>query len=991
MKRHQVAAVVLSGVMVMTSCMPAGLQAHAAQLDEAAVGITAQAPGETELEPEEEASDPERTGGEEDGQNSAAATEAEDAAAEEAGEEKEAEAAEHKDAEAGEDKEAEFGEADGTAQEDNELPPYGGEAPDGSEASPEHEEQEEPAKGEVLQDSESKENETGDEKIAEDKAEDENTGDEENAAEKTGDEAPEAELTEEITDAAEGKTAAGGAIPMIIPGDETEFAIVLKNGNRFNSGKATSYYTIYADPNETITFEAEPNADVFKDITYTWTEGYDGKVLQEGPNPSITVKAAKNKYYKCRAVTPDGAESIFDVELRIQNHLEAHPEGAKQDQNGKYSDWVAVYAASGKTVTLKAVVSADNKKGMTYIWYKNGYKESSTTSSLRVSVDENTRLDSYRCEVQDKYGNSVDLSFSIFNTDMIPLTAYPEGEKEGASSATYKVSHGETIKLHTIAGSQNGGLRYSWKRSDGGYYTGRYETAVSGKTDTITIKADVTCWYICTVTDAKGEEESVTYYIDVKGPEVYPEGAQPESGGGHNPGVAINVEKGQKQTLRVIAEGADQDGLHYQWMDENENTLKSGTDSFDILVQKDNVTYHCLVLDKYNNQHMLYFYVKTVDDVRVTPVSSAASTPADLHNDITVYAGKGQKVNLQAAATSEKGSELKYSWIYCKAEERYDNNNGLTYRALSDEKTDSMTVTVNGNQYYRCTVKTPDNRLCYAGFLILAESAPAGTKYAQNLTAATEANGTINAGGSTTIRTTTLNKAAKITYEALDKEIAAVSTTGTVTGKMPGIARICVKASAGGKYAADERIITVKVLPAATSALTLTNQAASVKLTWKAVPGANGYYIYRNGAKIATISYGTTTAYTDAKASKSGKYVYKIVAKAPVGTSKLSKQATTCQLARRTISSVDSKASGSATVRWNSDTYSGGYELQYSVKSDFSDARTVRISGSSRTDRTIGKLRKGARYYFRIRSVKTVSGEKYYSAWSKARAVTVRK
>jgi len=989
MKRHQVAAVVLSGVMAVTSCMPAGLQAHAAQLDEAAVGITAQAPGEAELEPEEEAgeetgqesigtdgelneageesgdensSDPERTGGEEGGQNSAAATEAEDAAAEEAGEEKEAEA----------------GEADGTAQEDDEQPSYGGEVSDGSEASPE---QEELAEGEVLPDSESKENETGDEKTAEEKAGDE----------KTGDEVPEAELTEEITDAAEGNTASGGAVPMIIPGDETEFAIVLKNGNRFNSGKATSYYTIYADPNETITFEAEPNADVFKDITYTWTEGYDGKVLQEGPNPSITVKAAKNKYYKCRAVTPDGAESIFDVELRIQNHLEAHPEGAKQDQNGKYSDWVAVYAASGKTVTLKAVVSADNKKGMTYIWYKNGYKESGTTSSLRVSVDENTRLDSYRCEVQDKYGNSVDLCFSIFNTDMIPLTAYPEGEKEGVSSATYKVSHGETIKLHTIAGSQNGGLRYSWKRSDGGYYTGRYETAVSGKTDTITIKADVTCWYICTVTDAKGEEESVTYYIDVKGPEVYPEGAQPESGGGHNPGVAINVEKGQKQTLRVIAEGADQDGLRYQWMDENNKVLKSGTDSFDILAQKDKATYHCLVLDKYNNEHMLSFYVKLVDDVRVTPVSSAASTPADLHNDTTIYAGNGQKVNLQAAASSENGSELKYSWIYCKAEERFDSDNGITYRAISDEKTDSMTVTVNGNQYYRCTVRTPDNKLYYAGFLILAESAPAGTKYAQNLTAETEANGTINAGGSTAIRTTTLNKAAKITYEALDKEIAAVSTTGTVTGKKPGIARICVKASAGGKYAADERIITVKVLPAATSALTLTNQAASVKLTWKAVPGANGYYIYRNGAKMATISNGTTTAYTDAKASKSGKYVYKIVAKAPVGTSKLSKQATTYQLARRTISSVDSKASGSATVKWNSDAYSGGYELQYSVKSDFSDARIIRISGGSRTDRTIGKLRKGARYYFRIRSVKTVSGKKYYSAWSKARAVTVRK
>ena len=149
--------------------------------------------------------------------------------------------------------------------------------------------------------------------------------------------------------------------------------------------------------------------------------------------------------------------------------------------------------------------------------------------------------------------------------------------------------------------------------------------------------------------------------------------------------------------------------------------------------------------------------------------------------------------------------------------------------------------------------------------------------------------------------------------------------------------------------------------------------------------------ITQANSRIATITSGDATAYTDAKASRSGKYVYKIVAKAPVGTSKLSKQAATYQLARRTISSVDSKASGSATVRWNGDACSGGYELQYSVKSDFSGARTLRISGSSRTDRTIGKLRKGVRYYFRIRSVKTVSGKKYCSAWSKARAVKVRK
>ena len=49
------------------------------------------------------------------------------------------------------------------------------------------------------------------------------------------------------------------------------------------------------------------------------------------------------------------------------------------------------------------------------------------------------------------------------------------------------------------------------------------------------------------------------------------------------------------------------------------------------------------------------------------------------------------------------------------------NHNAVLSTAQSSTALQSIEVTVNGNQYYRCTVKTPDNRLCYAGFLILAD------------------------------------------------------------------------------------------------------------------------------------------------------------------------------------------------------------------------------------------------------------------------------
>ena len=64
-------------------------------------------------------------------------------------------------------------------------------------------------------------------------------------------------------------------------------------------------------------------------------------------------------------------------------------------------------------------------------------------------------------------------------------------------------------------------------------------------------------------------------------------------------------------------------------------------------------------------------------------------------------------------------------------------------------------------------------------------------------------------------------------------------------------------------------------------------------------------------------------------------------------------------------------------------TQTTGYQVQYALKSSFSDAKTVTIGSNKTTTKTISKLKSGKKYYVRVRTYKTVSKVDYYSGWAK--------
>jgi len=72
------------------------------------------------------------------------------------------------------------------------------------------------------------------------------------------------------------------------------------------------------------------------------------------------------------------------------------------------------------------------------------------------------------------------------------------------------------------------------------------------------------------------------------------------------------------------------------------------------------------------------------------------------------------------------------------------------------------------------------------------------------------------------------------------------------------------------------------------------------------------------------------------------------------------------------------------SLKWNEGTGGVSYELQYSLKKDFSKKETVTIDKTGTVECVIKNLTPGKTYYFRVRAFKEVDGKRYESAWSKS-------
>jgi len=204
-------------------------------------------------------------------------------------------------------------------------------------------------------------------------------------------------------------------------------------------------------------------------------------------------------------------------------------------------------------------------------------------------------------------------------------------------------------------------------------------------------------------------------------------------------------------------------------------------------------------------------------------------------------------------------------------------------------------------------------------------------------------------------------------------------------------------------YAEDcEYTLSVNKVKKVTPSITSVKSAGhnKMKVTWKAIPGATKYEIYRstskNGSykKVKTVSDVGTTSWTDTKVSTGKTYYYKM--KATVKTNKNLKSGYSKVKSAKvtptapTLSSVKSTTKKQAKLTWKKVDGASGYEIYKATSKDGKYKKVTTIKKGSTKTYTEKKLTSKKTYYYKVRAYRTVSGKKVYSGYSAVKSVKVK-
>ena len=210
--------------------------------------------------------------------------------------------------------------------------------------------------------------------------------------------------------------------------------------------------------------------------------------------------------------------------------------------------------------------------------------------------------------------------------------------------------------------------------------------------------------------------------------------------------------------------------------------------------------------------------------------------------------------------------------------------------------------------------------------------------------------------------------------------------------KTPG--KYSVTVNLKGVYSGSKTLYFT-ILPGKTSKLTATQTASSVKATWKAVTGADGYKVTLYSAKNKAVKtvYTTKTSYTFSKLSKGTTYKVRVTAYKTIDGKKVYAGGYT-QLTTATKpgtpSLTVSAGTKKASLRWNKQTGASGYVVYMATSKNGKFSKIATLKGNSKISFTKTGLTKGKTYYFKVAAYSTVSGKTLYGSYSLVKAVKVK-
>jgi uncharacterized protein YjdB len=220
-----------------------------------------------------------------------------------------------------------------------------------------------------------------------------------------------------------------------------------------------------------------------------------------------------------------------------------------------------------------------------------------------------------------------------------------------------------------------------------------------------------------------------------------------------------------------------------------------------------------------------------------------------------------------------------------------------------------------------------------------------------------------------------------LTFTSGNTEVVTVDAeSGELTPVAPGSAQITVDAAETDEFNAASTTFSVTVIkldlknatfkgtiPSGGFVYDGTPKIPQIELTYKGttlVEGTDFYVSWRDNKKIgkATLIIAGMDNFEGAKQ-------------------------TTFKIIPQSVKLSSLKAGKkSLTVKWKKGSKIDGYEIQYSLKSNFKSAKKITITGASTKKVEIEGLKKKKTYYVRIRTFKKVGSKKYYSEWSEVKS-----
>lgn len=246
-------------------------------------------------------------------------------------------------------------------------------------------------------------------------------------------------------------------------------------------------------------------------------------------------------------------------------------------------------------------------------------------------------------------------------------------------------------------------------------------------------------------------------------------------------------------------------------------------------------------------------------------------------------------------------------------------------------------------------------------------------------------------GSSYTFKATTVPSGAldsQVSWSSSNRSVASIDKN---TGKLTtvGAGRCTIKAVTKNGKSASVRITVFKTTYSGSSyGLTATPYSyQSNKLSWKSIPNADGYEIWRSSkgssySKIKTVG-GTTLSYTNSKLRTGTKYTYKIKAYYKIGNTPYYCGYSTAKSAVPSLKAAKVKTKSSKkriTLSWSKVSGASRYVVYKYSKDKKKYVKKKTQKGRTYTDK---KVSKGKKYSYKVRAYRTVNGKRVYGPYSK--------